>query len=141
MNTVPNLEKDDLKLIREIDESLADSESNSYTEKRKHHPQVYQNQDKAHFHRSAERSSSSDQDDLINKAENAFNSSAPRSRPSGSRASFLHRDPRHSSRMRLEKQNTQNRIKEEIKPIFKEFKKAICKDLSMDFPYLTSVIH
>jgi len=43
--------------------------------------------------------------------------------------------------MRLEKKNTQNRIKEEIKPIFKEFQKAICDDLTIDFPYLTSVVH
>jgi len=53
----------------------------------------------------------------------------------------LYRDPHHSSRVRLEKKNSQNRINEEIKPIFKELQKAICNDLNVDFPYLTSVVH
>jgi hypothetical protein len=43
--------------------------------------------------------------------------------------------------MRLEKKNNQNRIKEELRPILKGFQKAICEDLSHDFPYLTSVVH
>ena len=93
-------DKDDLKQIRELDESISDTKSD-----RKAKEQItdaYNGYEKQVYYGSPEKtpiSKSSDPYSMLDKPEN----SASESGPSGGRASFLYRDPRQSSRMRLEK--------------------------------------
>ena len=137
-------DKDDLKQIREMDESISDTKSDRNA-KGVQENNAYQEYEKQVYYGSPNNNSSNNSSDpynLIDKSETLNQSnSASKSGPSGGKASFLYRDPRQTSRMRLEKKNTQNRIKSEIKPILKLFQKEICDELDNNFPYLTSVIH